>query len=122
MGHALRNFLVCGVFAIAMFVLPIRPGIADPAGIHACNEFADWAVANAKQIRTMGGCGLNLSDHTLSTNRSEHVRWCMRQEQEGVAALYDDLFDQTGKCGYCLYYARTIKEFADLNWYYQCNL
>ena len=107
-------------FAAALAVLPF--GTAFAADIQTCQNFAKFAVKNAQEVRALGGCFLNLSDRSLSTDYSRQFRWCIGEEDTTtITDLVEALRLQTDKCKRCQDYARIVTAAAQANIQYKCG-
>jgi hypothetical protein len=86
-----------------------------------CDAFATFAVENAQKVRQLGGCGLNLKDVSLSTNRAEQIRWCVDVRAETRDIRVSELQEQTNRCSGCQAYADVITAAAVDNIRYGCG-
>jgi hypothetical protein len=115
MGRIFTHLVIAG----GALLLSTSLVLAAPPSV--CAGFADKAVANAVLVQQLGGCGLNMNDESLSTNRSVQVRWCMSVLENTVRQRELELWGQTGQCKYCLNYAKVISEAAADNIKYSCG-
>lgn len=115
MGKIFTHLVIAG----GALLLSTSLVLAAPPSV--CAGFADKAVANAVLVQQLGGCGLNMNDESLSTNRSVQVRWCMSVLENTVKQRELELWGQTGQCKYCLNYAKVISEAAADNIKYSCG-
>jgi hypothetical protein len=117
----MTNAVVRFAFAVALTVFSL--GTAFAADIETCKNFAKFASQNAKEVRALGGCFLNLSDRTLSTDYTRQFRWCIGEEDtQHITAVVDALMKQTDKCKRCQDYARIVTGAAQANIQNNCGL
>jgi hypothetical protein len=108
-------------FVLVAGALLVSCNLASAADGIVCVGFANYAVRNAKEVRQMGGCGLNLNDVSLSTDRAAQMQWCSSVDEDTVNARFDELRDQTNRCSYCRSYADTMTAAATDNITYGCG-
>ena len=87
-----------------------------------CRDWATLAVANAKEVRAMGGCGVDPNDIAMSTDWGERFRWCISVQQETADATRLAYAKTIGKCAYCNSYADTIVSMGVDNITFRCGL